>query len=134
MVFDTAMKDIQEITDIQLLVDSFYGKIRRDDLLKDIFDGIIQDRWPEHLEKMYRFWQTVLLEEHTYYGSPFPPHLRMPVSEIHFERWVKLFSETVDGLFEGEKADRAKWQGSRMAEMFLSKITYFRENNLTPIV
>lgn len=128
------MKDIQEITDIQLLVDTFYGKVRQDDLLKDIFDGIIRDRWPEHLEKMYRFWQTVLLEEHTYYGSPFPPHLRMPVAETHFERWKMLFNETVDTLFDGEKADRAKWQGSRMAEMFLSKITYFRENNLTPIV
>lgn len=128
------MKDIQELPDIQLLVDTFYGKVRQDELLKDIFDGIIQDRWPGHLEKMYRFWQTVLLEEHTYYGSPFPPHLRMPVSEMHFERWNKLFSETVDGLFEGGKADRAKWQGSRMAEMFLSKINYFRENNLTPLV
>ncbi|WP_367915131.1 group III truncated hemoglobin [Leadbetterella sp. DM7] len=128
------MKDIGELADIQLLVDTFYGKIREDDLLKDIFNGIIQDRWPEHLEKMYRFWQTVLLEEHTYFGSPFPPHLRMPVSEEHFNRWVMLFSGTVDGLFEGDKAERAKWQGSRMAEMFLSKITYFRENNLTPLV
>jgi len=128
------MKDIGELADIQLLVDTFYGKIREDDLLKDIFNGIIQDRWPEHLEKMYRFWQTVLLEEHTYFGSPFPPHLRMPVSEEHFNRWVMLFSETVDALFEGDKAERAKWQGSRMAEMFLSKITYFRENNLTPLV
>lgn len=128
------MKDIQELPDIQLLVDTFYGKVRQDDLLKDIFNGIIQDRWPEHLEKMYRFWQTVLLEEHTYYGSPFPPHLRMPVNEVHFDRWVMLFGETVDQLFEGEKADRAKWQGSRMAEMFLSKINYFRENNLTPLV
>ena len=128
------MKDIQEITDIQQMVDTFYGKVRQDDLLKDIFNGRIGDRWPEHLDKMYRFWQTVLLEEHTYQGSPFPPHLRMPVAEEHFERWKMLFNETVDELFDGERADRAKWQGSRMAAMFLSKINYFRENNLTPIV
>ncbi len=131
---DYNMNDILEIADIRSMVDTFYGKVRQDELLGGIFDGIIQDRWPEHLEKMYRFWQTVLLEEHTYYGSPFPPHLRMPVTEVHFERWKALFNETVDSLFDGEKADRAKWQGSRMAEMFLSKINYFRENNLTPIV
>ncbi len=128
------MNDILEMADIKSMVDTFYGKVRQDELLGGIFDGIIQDRWPEHLEKMYRFWQTVLLEEHTYYGSPFPPHLRMPVTEVHFERWKSLFNETVDALFDGEKAERAKWQGSRMAEMFLSKINYFRENNLTPIV
>ena len=128
------MNDIKELGDVKVLVDTFYGKVRKDEFLGQIFDNIIQDRWPEHLEKMYRFWQTVLLEEHTYHGSPFPPHLRMPVEAPHFDRWVELFTETVDELFEGEKAERAKWQGSRMAEMFLSKITYFRDNSLTPLV
>jgi hemoglobin len=66
-------KDISTLDDIKLLVDSFYGRVREDSQLKDIFNERIQDRWPQHLEKMYRFWQTVLLEEHTYYGSPFVP-------------------------------------------------------------
>ena len=55
--------DISNLTDVKLLVDSFYGKVRKDPMLKDIFNNKIEDRWPEHLEKMYRFWQTVLLEE-----------------------------------------------------------------------
>ena len=71
--------EIISLTDIKLLVDTFYGKVREDELLKDVFNNKIQDRWPEHLEKMYRFWQTVLLEEHTYYGSPFLPHAKLPV-------------------------------------------------------
>ena len=58
-------KDISTMEDVKLLVDTFYGKIREDALLSPIFNGIIQDRWPAHLEKMYRFWQTVLLKEHT---------------------------------------------------------------------
>ena len=49
----------------------FYEKVPKDDLLQDIFNKKIQERWPEHLEKMCRFWQTVLMEEHTYFGSPF---------------------------------------------------------------
>ncbi len=79
-------EDIKNLADIQILVDTFYETIRKDQLLGPIFDGIIQDRWPEHLEKMYRFWQTVLLEEHTYYGSPFPPHAKMPIQKKHFDR------------------------------------------------
>ena len=116
--------DISNMTHIKLLVDTFYDKIREDELLKDIFNTKIQDRWPEHLEKMYSFWQTVLLEEHTYYGSPFIPHAQLPVDVTHFERWLGLFFKTVDDLFEGEKAERAKWQGQRMAEIFHSKIAY----------
>jgi len=124
-----ATKDIENIEDITLLVNTFYGKIREDDLLKDIFNNVIQDRWPEHLEKMYRFWQTILLDEFTYSGAPFPPHASLPVTAIHFERWVKIFNEVVDGFFAGERAERAKWQGNRMAEIFLSKINYLQYQN-----
>lgn len=128
------MKDITILDDIKLLVDDFYGKIRQDDLLKDIFNNVIQDRWPAHLEKMYRFWQTVLLEEHTYFGSPFVPHAKLPVEKQHFDRWMQLFNQTVDEHFKGEKAERAKWQGERMAEMFLYKINYYKNNSAIPLL
>jgi len=126
--------DIETLEHVKLMVDTFYDKVRRDPLLSDIFDSRIGDHWPEHLGKMYRFWQTVLLDEHTYYGSPFVPHAKLPVSGGHFDQWVKLFSESVDDLFEGEKATKAKWQGQRMAEMFHSKITFFRDNQQTPLL
>lgn len=126
--------DIIDLSDIQVLVNTFYGKVRQDDLLKDIFENVIQDRWPEHLEKMYRFWQTVLLDEHTYQGSPFVPHAHLPVGKAHFERWIQLFFETVDEIFSGEKAERAKWQGERMAEMFHFKINYYRTSTVDPIL
>ena len=119
-------KDIENPGDIRQLVDTFYNSIQQDHLLADIFNGRIGDRWPEHLEKMYRFWQTVLLDEHTYYGSPFPPHADMPVEREHFNRWIEIFSATVDGMFEGEKALKAKSQGERMAAMFHSKIHYYK--------
>ncbi len=126
--------DIKNIEDIKLMVDTFYGKIREDEKLKDIFNNKIEDRWTAHLEKMYRFWQTVLLNEHTYFGSPFLPHAKLPVDATHFEQWLHIFNETVDSLFEGEKATRAKWQGQRMAEMFHSKIEYYRNNSATPLI
>lgn len=126
--------DIKNFDDIKRMVDTFYGKIREDEKLKDIFNNKIGNRWTEHLEKMYRFWQTVLLEEHTYYGSPFLPHAKLPVDATHFEQWLHIFCETVDSLFVGENATRAKWQGQRMAEMFHSKIEYYRNNPATPLI
>lgn len=122
------MNDILNIEDVKLLVNTFYDKVRNDNLLAEIFNDRIQDNWQVHLEKMYRFWQTVLLNEHTYYGSPFPPHAKLPVVQIHFDRWLFLFFETIDEKFEGEKAKEAKWRAEKMAEMFYHKIEYFKNN------
>lgn len=119
-------QDILSLDDVKDLVNTFYGKVRKDDLLAGIFNDRIQDRWPEHLEKMYRFWQTLLLDEHTYFGAPFPPHANMPVAHGHFERWLTLFQQTVDELFTGEKAEEAKWRGRKMAQMFEWKIEQFK--------
>jgi len=127
-------KDIAAMEDIQLLVNTFYEKIRIDLLLGGIFNGVIKDRWPEHLEKMYRFWQTVLLGDHTYYGSPFPPHAQLPVEQKHFDAWLKLWHETIDEHFTGIKADEAKWRGDKMAVMFLFKIEYYRNHPATPLL
>lgn len=121
-------KEIETLGDIKKLVNSFYDKVREDELLAEIFNTVIQNRWPEHLEKMYRFWQTVLLGEHTYFGSPFVPHARLPVEKQHFERWLNLFYETVDEYFIGELAEKAKWQGERMAQMFNMKIEHYRNH------
>lgn len=118
--------DILNLDDVKQLVNSFYGKVREDEILAPIFNERIQDRWPEHLEKMYRFWQTVLLEEHTYHGAPFPPHAKLPVAHNHFEKWMELFNKTVDELFVGEKAEEAKWRGQKMAQMFEIKIEHYR--------
>ena len=127
-------KEISTMEDVRLLVDTFYGKIREDALLSPIFNGIIRDRWPEHLEKMYRFWQTVLLGEHTYMGSPFPPHASLPVDKSHFEQWLRLFKETLDELFSGERANEAKWRADKMAEMFQLRINYFKEQGFKSII
>ncbi len=127
------LPDITTLDDIKQLVDSFYGKIRENELLGPIFNDVIQDRWPIHLEKMYRFWQTILLDEYTYSGGPFPPHANLPVDKIHFDTWLELWHQTVDLYFEGEKANEAKWRGDKMAVMFLSKIQYFRSSNTQPL-
>lgn len=126
-------REILTIEDITLLVDSFYAKVRADELLSSIFNNVIQDRWPEHLQKMYRFWQTVLLDEHTYYGSPFAPHAKLEIEKKHFQRWLMLFHATVDDLFEGDRAEEAKLRSNKMAEMFQYKIEYNKATNIKPI-
>jgi len=127
-------KDILRLDDVKLLVDTFYRKVREDELIGPIFNERIQDRWPQHLAKMYTFWQTVLLGEHTYYGSPFPPHAKLPVEKEHFERSLELFSQTLDELFTGEVANEAMWRANKMAEMFQYKINHYRQNATNSLI
>lgn len=120
--------DISTFEDIQLLVNTFYGKIRIDELLGGIFAGIISD-WEPHLQKMYRFWQSILLGENTYNGRPFPPHAQMRLQQHHFDRWLKLWHETLDENFNGPVADEAKMRAKSIANIFVSKIAFFTQNN-----
>lgn len=122
--------DIQTIEDIQLMVNTFYERIQKNEVLGPIFEEKVHGRWPEHLEKMVCFWQTILLGEHTYNGTPFPPHARMPIDESHFIIWVKTFTTTVDDLFLGDVAEEAKKRGTLMAALFNSKLEFFKKHDL----
>jgi hemoglobin len=129
-----ARHDILDLDDIKELVDFFYEKVQQDPLLAPVFNERIGGRWAEHLEKMYRFWQTVLLEERTYFGAPFPPHATLPVAHEHFKQWMDLFIETVDILFVGAKAGEAKWRAGKMAELFEFKIGDYQGRQIKPLI
>lgn len=125
--------EIKSLADIKILVDQFYGKVRKDDLLAPIFNNVIQGKWPQHLEKMYTFWQTVLLNEHNYGGSPFLPHATLPINQEHFDRWLLLFKQTIYEHFSGNVANEAAWRAEKMAQLFLYKIMYYRDKSSIPL-
>ena len=120
------MRDIETIDDIKLLVDTFYECVQADDLIGPIFNKVVENRWPQHLEKMYRFWQSILLHEPTYSGRPFPPHLKLDINHLHFDRWISLFELTVNGLFQGSNATTALEIAKLMGALFQAKHSYLR--------
>jgi len=122
--------DILTEADIIALVHRFYDKVREDALLAPIFNERIKENWPAHLQKMVFFWQTVLLDEKKYFGSPFPPHAGLPVTAVHFAKWMELFTATVDELFSGPKAIEAKWRADKMASLFEIKIAHYQQTNM----
>jgi hemoglobin len=80
---------------IGLLVDRFYAKVHRDDMLGAIFANAIGDGWDSHLATMRTFWSSVMLGSATYKGNPMAAHPRLPrLSPLHFERWLSLWRET----------------------------------------
>jgi hemoglobin len=125
-----AQRDIQNLEDIKVFINAFYAKIGNDALLSPIFLEKINDNWQPHLERMYLFWNAALFGEKGYIGNPFSKHTTLPISPIHFARWLTLFGETVDAYFVGAMAEDAKWRASIMAENFMRRLEA-NKNSLT---
>ncbi|MET4139756.1 hemoglobin [Pedobacter sp. UYP1] len=119
--FEAMKADIKNLKDITLFVDGFYRKVQHDELIGPVFAGAIQD-WAPHLEQMYRFWNAALFGVPGFRGNPFAKHAPLPIQEKHFERWLSLFSVTIDENFEGTIATEAKNRAQVMAEMFIHRL------------
>ena len=126
-------QDISGIEDIKILVDNFYAKVQQDELLAPIFNFRLSTHWGPHLEKMYTFWNAALFGVKGYAGNPFMKHATMQLDGEHFDRWLGLFTETVDTYFEGDVAEEAKRRALVMANMFQSRLTEIKQNNTKPI-
>jgi hemoglobin len=115
------------------LVDAFYAKVRRDELLAPVFTAAIAEAaWPAHLEKMYAFWSSVMLTSGRYKGNPLAVHLALPaLSDDMFERWLALFGETADELFSSDLAAGFRGKARRIAES-LRLALFFRPELRAP--
>ena len=120
------ISDIATVNDIQKMVNTFYDKIKEDELLGPIFNERIQDHWTMHLETMYKFWGNLLFGNNTYHGRPFPPHATLPINQEHFEQWVKVFVLNIDIHFKGPKTEEAKTRAQSIAAIFQHKIESMR--------
>ncbi len=82
---------------ISVLVETFYGRIREDELIGPIFDNAIGDNWDHHLGTMKAFWASVALNAGHYSGKPVPAHKKhASIQPEHFKIWLALFRQTLD--------------------------------------
>ena len=110
---------------IRAMVDRFYEAVRADAELGPFFDGVIGEHWPEHMQRMYAFWSSVLLTTGRYKGSPMAAHMALPsFPQGFFERWLGLFEATVAGLFEPGPAEEILGKARRIAASLSLAIFY----------
>ena len=130
------MKQIQDRSDINLLVNSFYSKIGVNELLGPIFNKhIFENEWIHHTEKLTDFWETNLFGKSVFKGNPTQKHIQVDynlnhtINQDHFAAWLKIWFETIDELFVGEIAEKAKEASKRMASNQFLAIVYNRSDN-----
>lgn len=105
------MTDIETPGDVERLVRAFYRAAIPDLLLGPVFEGFGVD-WSVHIPKLVDFWCARILDLPGYTGNAAGAH--QPVLERcgfgppHLARWLGLWTETVDDLYAGPNAERAK--------------------------
>jgi hemoglobin len=97
------------------LVDRFYARVRQDPEIGPVFNAAIKD-WDVHLEKLAAFWSSVMLTSGRYKGNPFAAHVKHPLTPAMFERWLALWGQTVDEMFEPAVAAQFRAKAQRIAE------------------
>ena len=128
-------KEITKFEDVQLLIRSFYTKVLSDEILGPYFSYVRAHHWDKHLEVLDTFWNNILFYTGGYDGDPLQVHKTLhhfsKLESKDFDRWLQLFFETVDELFEGEKATLAKQRALSIATIMRIKILHEANGEVT---
>lgn len=123
-------KDITDSNDLLRLLTLFYKKLLADKSISYLFTDIAKIDLPHHLDILVDFWDSVLFQNDVYRKNAMQPHLNLhqksPLQKHHFQTWLKYFNESVDELFEGEKAFLAKERALSIATVMQIKVSQLR--------
>ena len=114
-------RDLDSPEEIAEMVRRFYADVTMDDLLGPMFNDVAKVDWAEHLPKLTAYWCRALFSMPGYEGNAFRAHqlvhARRAFTTAHFERWLDLFSETVDAGWAGANAEKAKALAHKVARV-----------------
>lgn len=120
------MKDIQNRKDIELIIDKFYQKVLKDDVIKHFFTKAVSLDWEIHIPIMYDFWESILLDGNKYKGNPMIKHIdlsrKTPIEQLHLDRWLQLWEDNIRSAYEGKKAEEAIERAYSIGGLMLHKI------------
>lgn len=93
-------------------VDAFYARMLADEVLAPIFVDVAQIDLAVHLPHIKAYWAKLLLGERDYTRHTMnihrALHAKRSLRPSDFERWLNLFTATVDAGYIGPKAEQAK--------------------------
>ena len=122
------MHDIATREDIIHLLQAFYHKALQDNVIGFFFTQVVPLNMQEHIPLIADFWESILLDNPAYKGDPMQVHRHIhqlhAFEHRHFDRWVQLFCSTVDELFSGSVAEKAKQRATSIATVMKIKIIH----------
>jgi hemoglobin len=119
-------KDIADRKDLDMLMNVFYEKLLKDDTINYIFTDIVKIDIKTHIPIIADFWESILFGRNVYNNNPMKIHLEIhnktPLTKEHFNTWLSYFDSSVDELFEGSVALKARQRALSIATTMQIKI------------
>ena len=111
---------------LEVLIPSFYARVRDDALIGPVFDRAISD-WDDHLATLIAFWSSVMLTSGRYKGNPVAAHMKHlgEITPPMFDRWLALWAEVTDQNLPAPAATALQAKAAKIAES-LKLALYFR--------
>jgi len=125
-------RDLETREDIEQVLQAFYQQATQDILIGHFFTEVIKLDIQQHIPVIANFWEAILFGSRTYSKNVMEVHQHIhqlsAIRKEHLDRWVYLFTQTVDHFYEGEKANLMKQRGASIATLMDIKLNYNQIN------
>lgn len=128
-------QDITHREDIERIITRFYELSFQDDRLGKIFKEISPLRLETHIPLVADFWEGILLDGDKYRGNVTEKHFNVnrltALTRSDFDGWYSYWEEAVNELFEGERAEMAKFRARSIADIMSYKMDHINQQAMS---
>jgi hemoglobin len=121
-------RDIEQRQDIEEFLQAFYKKAFADQLIGYFFTEVVPLDLKTHIPIIASFWESIIFNSHGYRKNVMEVHQHIhglsKIQKKHLDRWVQLFSETLDTFFEGAKTELMKQRAKSIATLMDIKLNH----------
>ncbi|MFD1316881.1 group III truncated hemoglobin [Namhaeicola litoreus] len=128
------MRDIQNRTDLKVIVELFYEKLLSDKKINHFFEKFRDPKTlAEHLDILVDFWDNIVFYSGTYQRNAMASHLMLhrghPMKPEHFDTWLNHLSAAIDKNFQGDNCHILKTRALSIATVMRIKINELDQNS-----
>ena len=122
------MRDVETREDIVHLLERFYAKAMKDDVIGYFFTEVVPLHLDTHIPKIADFWEAIVFNTQAYSKNVMEVHQHISdksaIHKEHLDHWVALFTETVEEEFEGARATLMKQRAASIATLMNIKLNH----------
>lgn len=121
-------KDIETREELEFFLRAFYKKAFADELIGNFFTEVVPLDLDKHIPVIANFWESVAFNKASYRRNVMEVHQHIhhlfKIKKEHLDRWVKLFTETLDENFEGSRTELMKQRARSIATLMDIKLNH----------
>lgn len=121
-------KDIETRKELEDFLWAFYKKAFADELIGRFFIEVVPLDLDTHVPLIANFWESVAFNKPSYRKNVMEVHQHIhhlsKIKKEHLDRWVKIFTETLDENFEGSRTELMKQRARSIATLMDIKLNH----------